>query len=189
MAKFAKVTYGSHGDTKQYTYIVNDSVQAGTVVYPVVTHYQSNKNFATMGIIQSTAKPFKKDGETLTKRGSDVLDEIEEANENRIAHNNSEPDPTKQRETIQGIKKIETGADLGIYKSSVAQRDKLGRIVKHEGTIPSKAMERSDVTGLRAITSDTSEHYSPSTDKYASKVMKAQLDNLTVYGFETFPRS
>lgn len=180
MAKFAKVTYGSHGDTKQYTYIVNDSVQAGTVVYPVVTHYQSNKNFATMGIIQSTAKPFKKDGETLTKRGSDILDEIEEANENRIVHD---------REPIQGIKKIETGADLGIYKSSVAQRDKLGRIVKHEGTIPSKAMERSDVTGLRAITPDTSEHYSPSTDKYASKVMKAQLDNLTVYGFETFPRS
>lgn len=50
--KFANVTYGTHGDTKEYTYLVNDNVKAGEVLQPSVIHYKSGKVFATTGIAQ-----------------------------------------------------------------------------------------------------------------------------------------
>lgn len=56
MAKFARVTYGSHGDTKEYTYVVNDNVRTGDYINPSVKHYISGTIFGTLGIVQSTAK-------------------------------------------------------------------------------------------------------------------------------------
>ena len=51
--KFANVTYGTHGDSAEYTYLVNDNVKAGEVLQPSVIHYQSKKVFATTGIVQN----------------------------------------------------------------------------------------------------------------------------------------
>ena len=56
MAKFANITYGTKGDTEQYTYVVNDSVNVGDIVQPSVKHYKSGKIYGTTGIIQNTAK-------------------------------------------------------------------------------------------------------------------------------------
>lgn len=56
MAKFAKVTYGTKGDTAEYTYVVNDNVRTGDWIQPSVKHYISGKIFGTTGIIQSTQK-------------------------------------------------------------------------------------------------------------------------------------
>lgn len=56
MAKFAKVTYGTQGDTEEYTYVVNDNVRTGDWIQPSVKHYISGKIFGTTGIIQSTQK-------------------------------------------------------------------------------------------------------------------------------------
>lgn len=51
--KFANVTYGTHGNTAEYTYLVNDNVKAGEVLQPSVVHYKSKKVFATTGIAQN----------------------------------------------------------------------------------------------------------------------------------------
>lgn len=56
MAKFANVTYGTQGDTAEYTYVVNDNVRTGDYIHPSVKHYKSGKVFGTTAIIQSTAK-------------------------------------------------------------------------------------------------------------------------------------
>ena len=37
--KFANVTYGTHGDSAEYTYLVNDNVKAGEVLQQSVIHY------------------------------------------------------------------------------------------------------------------------------------------------------
>jgi hypothetical protein len=56
MAKFAKLTYGTKGESGQYTYIVNDSVRVGQYLNPAVTHPKSGKVYGTTGIVQSTSK-------------------------------------------------------------------------------------------------------------------------------------
>ena len=56
MAKFANVTYGTHGDTKAYTYVVNDNVRTGDFLHPSVKHKISGKIFGTTGIVQSMMK-------------------------------------------------------------------------------------------------------------------------------------
>ena len=56
MAKFAEVTYGTHGDTKAYTYVVNDNVRTGDFIHPTVKHKISGKIFGTTGIVQSSSK-------------------------------------------------------------------------------------------------------------------------------------
>lgn len=65
MAKFANVTYGTKGDTAEYTYVVNDNVRTGDYIHPSVKHYQSGKVFGTTGIIQSTAKETSAKGKQL----------------------------------------------------------------------------------------------------------------------------
>jgi len=68
--KFANITYGTHGDTEEYTYAVDDSAKAGDMMQPSVRHYESGKIFGTTGIIQDTA------GET-TVRGQQLKQEME----------------------------------------------------------------------------------------------------------------
>lgn len=65
MAKLAQVTYGTQGDTGQYTYVVNDNVRTGDYIHPSVKHYKSGKIFGTTGIVQSTAKETSKTGQEL----------------------------------------------------------------------------------------------------------------------------
>ena len=65
MAKFANVTYGTKGETAEYTYVVNDNVRTGDYIHPSVKHYQSGKVFGTTGIIQSTAKETSAKGKQL----------------------------------------------------------------------------------------------------------------------------
>lgn len=65
MAKFAKVTYGTHGDTGLYTYVVNDNIRTGDYMQPSVKHYKSGKIFATTAIVQQTAKETSKAGQNM----------------------------------------------------------------------------------------------------------------------------
>lgn len=182
MAKFAKVTYGSHGDTKPYTYIVNDSVNAGAVVYPVVTHYLTKNDFTTMGIVQSTNNMYKKGTSTLTKKGEEIMKELEEKNDEiRV---NREDNVADARNIVNGVKVIKTGDEMGVYQSQFAQRNARGQIIKGDGAIPSKARQRTE-DGTKAVTTDPDVHYNPQEQKFSQAVMQKQLQNKTVYGFET----
>lgn len=65
MAKFANVTYGTQGNTAEYTYVVNDNVRTGDYIHPSVKHHKSGKIFGTTAIIQSTAKETSKAGKAI----------------------------------------------------------------------------------------------------------------------------
>ena len=67
MAKFANVTYGTQGDTAEYTYVVNDNVRTGDYIHPSVKHYKSGKIFGTTGIVQSMAKETSVKGKNLAQ--------------------------------------------------------------------------------------------------------------------------
>lgn len=55
--KIINVTYGLKGDNeKKYTYLVNDNVRNGQVVFPNVKHYKSGKVYGTVGIVQNSFK-------------------------------------------------------------------------------------------------------------------------------------
>lgn len=87
MAKFAKVSYGLRGDTKQYIYVVNDNVRVGDVLQPSVKHYISGKIYGTTGIAQHTSKRLSgKDTAELQSAGKSADD----------------------------IARVETGKDLGV---------------------------------------------------------------------------
>jgi hypothetical protein len=75
MAKFAQITYGTHGDTPLYTYVVNDNVRTGDYIQPSVRHYISGKIFGTTGIVQNAYK------ETSTK-GMETKQKAEQNSKN-----------------------------------------------------------------------------------------------------------
>lgn len=190
MAKFAQVTYGSHGDTQTYTYIVNDSVKAGAVVYPTVTHYKSKKDFSTMGIVQETNKMYKKGKQIVndegisyeqlpTKKGQEIIQELQDKNKDILTNKwNGEPD---QRNMVSGIKYIKTGTELGIKK----QRESgTGKLLPDINKMPSRATETTP-SGMKATTLDPTQHLEPKKSYYGGKAMKEQLKSQTVYGFET----
>lgn len=53
--KIINLSYGLKGGKgKLYTYLVNDNVRRGQVVFPNVKHYKSGKVFGTIGIAQQT---------------------------------------------------------------------------------------------------------------------------------------
>ncbi len=53
--KIINLTYGLKGENqRKYTYLVNDNVRNGQVVFPNVKHYQSGKIYGTVGIVQNT---------------------------------------------------------------------------------------------------------------------------------------
>lgn len=56
--KFANVTYGTHGDSAEYTYLVNDNVKAGEVLQPSVIHYQSKKVLLLRALCRTFPNPF-----------------------------------------------------------------------------------------------------------------------------------
>ena len=55
--KVINITYGLKGEKpKKYSYLVNDNIRNGQVVFPNVKHYQSGKIYGTVGIVQNSYK-------------------------------------------------------------------------------------------------------------------------------------
>lgn len=52
MAKFVQVSYGSEGNTKLYTYLVNSSIKKWQTIYPAVKHYKNGNIFGTTGVVK-----------------------------------------------------------------------------------------------------------------------------------------
>lgn len=65
--KFVNITYGLKGQSKQYTYLVNDNVKVGQVVFPSFRHYPDGKITATVGVVQTTNSVTSKDGINMAK--------------------------------------------------------------------------------------------------------------------------
>lgn len=65
--KFVNITYGLKGESKQYTYLVNDKVKVGQVVFPSFRHYPDGKITATVGIVQTTNSVTSKEGLNMSK--------------------------------------------------------------------------------------------------------------------------
>ena len=65
--KFVNITYGLKGESKQYTYLVNDNVKVGQVIFPSFRHYPDGKKTTTVGIVQTTNSVTSKDGLTMAK--------------------------------------------------------------------------------------------------------------------------
>lgn len=69
--KIVNITYGLKGEKpRKYSYLVNDNIRNGQVVFPNVKHYQSGKIYGTVGIVQNS---YKADG----KMGKEMVNEIE----------------------------------------------------------------------------------------------------------------
>lgn len=66
--KFANVTYGTHGDTDLYTYLVNDNVRSGDFINPSVKHPISGKIYGTTAIIQDITKDTSIRGRELKQK-------------------------------------------------------------------------------------------------------------------------
>ena len=65
--KFVNITYGLKGQSKQYTYLVNDNVKVGQVIFPSFRHYPDGKITATVGIVQTTNSVTSKEGLNMSK--------------------------------------------------------------------------------------------------------------------------
>lgn len=65
--KFINLTYGLKGQSKQYTYLVNDNVKVGQVVFPAFRHLPDGKIAKTVGIVQTTNSVTSKDGINMAK--------------------------------------------------------------------------------------------------------------------------
>lgn len=65
--KFVNITYGLKGESKQYTYLVNDNVKVGQVLFPSFRHFPDGKITATVGIVQTTNSVTSKDGINMAK--------------------------------------------------------------------------------------------------------------------------
>lgn len=192
--KFAQVTYGSQGATETYTYLVNDSVKAGAVVYPVVTHYKSKNDFTTMGIVQEThathtkgklvptATGMERTGQKQTKFGEKIMEEINNKNMD-VAINNALGEPDN-RNKITGLKYIKTGNELGVYHAGDKDNRDIatGQIIADTNKTPSRATGTTP-SGNKKISPQT--HISPRQNTFSNEVMDAQLQQQTTYGFET----
>lgn len=99
MAKFANVTYGTKGDTALYTYLVNDTVNAGDIIQPSVKHYKSRKIFGTTAIVQNTAKEMSVKGKQIQRVLSGKQVGAERARANGKFVGTPSPRPTKNAET------------------------------------------------------------------------------------------
>ena len=69
--KFVNITYGLKGESKQYTYLVNDNVKVGQVIFPSFRHYPDGKITATVGIVQTTNSVTSKEGLNMAKMMSE----------------------------------------------------------------------------------------------------------------------
>ena len=65
--KFVNITYGLKGDSEQYTYLVNDNVKVGQVIFPSFRHLPDGKICGTVGIVQTTNSVTSKEGINMAK--------------------------------------------------------------------------------------------------------------------------
>ena len=65
--KFVNITYGLKGQSNQYTYLVNDNVKVGQVIFPSFRHYPDGKITSTVGIVQTTNSVSSKEGINMAK--------------------------------------------------------------------------------------------------------------------------
>ena len=65
--KFVNITYGLKGDSEQYTYLVNDNVKVGQVIFPSFRHKPDGKVCGTVGIVQTTNSVTSKKGIDMAK--------------------------------------------------------------------------------------------------------------------------
>lgn len=65
--KFVNITYGLKGQSKEYTYLVNDNVKVGQVLFPSFRHLPDGKITTTVGIVQTTNSITSKEGLTMAK--------------------------------------------------------------------------------------------------------------------------
>ena len=69
--KFVNITYGLKGQSKQYTYLVNDNVKVGQVIFPSFRHFPDGKITETVGIVQTTNSVTSKEGMNMAKMMSE----------------------------------------------------------------------------------------------------------------------
>lgn len=119
--KFVNVTYGLKGDTKQYTYIVNDNVKVGQVIFPSFRHLPDGKITATVGIVQTTNRVTSKEGISMAR-----LMEEKGIVANYIALNSKNIRDNKQRDEKgqfvggTGYSKTEKN-EYGLYASTTPE--------------------------------------------------------------------
>ena len=101
MAKFAKITYGTQGQSKEYTYVVNDNVRVGSFIEPAFKHFPDGKICSTIGIVQSTAKE-------ATAKGKQFKEEL----------------------GGKDVVKTYTGKELGIDKENISEKVLQGLILE-----------------------------------------------------------
>ena len=65
--KFVNITYGLKGQSKQYTYLVNDNVKVGQVIFPSFRHFPDGKITSTVGIVQTTNSVTSKEGLNMAR--------------------------------------------------------------------------------------------------------------------------
>lgn len=65
--KFVNITYGLKGESEQYTYLVNDNVKVGQVIFPSFRHKPDGKITSTVGIVQTTNSVTSKEGINMAK--------------------------------------------------------------------------------------------------------------------------
>lgn len=137
MAKFANVTYGTKGNTAQYTYLVNDTVNAGDIIQPSVKHYKSGTIFGTTGIVQGTAKEMSAKGKQIRSELSSsgkVAQEVlsgkqvgaERARVDGRFTGTRSPKPTKNAET--GMYEVDGKYNVSQY----AQQTRAGNVKARE---------------------------------------------------------
>lgn len=50
------VTYGTHGQSNRYIYVVSDNVRTKQKIYPTVKHYKNGALFPTTAVVENTYK-------------------------------------------------------------------------------------------------------------------------------------
>jgi len=136
MAKIAQVTYGTHGDTRTYTYIVNDNVRSGDYLRLSVKHAKSGTVFDTTAIAQKLSTETSKNGQAikqdLNKNG------VELAN----AYTGKELGVQRQRtaqgkfESIGGgMGKTEKNAETGMFQAKGGKEFQPNKYIQQVGKL------------------------------------------------------
>ena len=108
--KIINLTYGLKGENpKKYSYLVNDNVRNGQVVFPNVKHYESGKIYGTVGVVQNT---YSASG----KNAKDVITDLESKGKN-ITGTVAEGKGINQMGSISKTEKNENGLYVGTEKT------------------------------------------------------------------------
>lgn len=108
--KIVNITYGLKGENpKKYSYLVNDNIRTGQVIFPSVKHYESGKIFGTVGVVQNA---YKESG----KNAQDIKEDLE-AQGKTLDGTIAEGKGINQMGSISQTKKNEDGLRVGTEKT------------------------------------------------------------------------